>query len=63
MNLNMEGFKSLCFNKPITGVICALYNYLPVKHTALALTFLFYYYVVFFSSIPLTQAWHGLLKD
>lgn len=44
----MDRFKSLCVNKLITGVICAPYNYLPVKHPAHSLTFLFYYYVVFF---------------
>jgi len=41
LNSNMGHFKSPCINKLITGVICASYNYLPVKHPALSLTFLF----------------------
>lgn len=52
---NSNHFKSLWVNKLITGVICSLYNYLPVKYPALSLTFLFYYCVAF-SSVPLTRA-------
>lgn len=62
----MEHFQSLRFDKLITGVICAPYNYLPVKHQALSLTFLLYFmlaFIYFFSSIALTQAWHGLMRD
>lgn len=47
----MAHFKSLCVNRLITGVICAAYNYLTVKHPALSLTFLFYYDVVFHLSL------------
>ena len=50
--IQTDCFKSLN-NKLITGVICAPYNYLPVKHHALSLTFLFI--IILFLCLFLSQ--------